>query len=464
MKNTYRALVVCLCLMLVAPGILSAQSSSEDMKARVEELEKLILELKAEMASMKKASTPAAEETAKTQEVETPAETTTATTGGRVLIASLGMPSIPASPEKPQGIVPGAPAPASPSIASLLGPTSVQGYVDSYYGHNFNNPSALGNTLYSFNRYANQFGLGLVQLQVDKAPSEESRTGYRVSLGFGQAMTGLSELDPGETQTGIGFAQYLMEGYFSYLAPVGKGLQVDVGKFVTPVGVELIPAKDNWQYSRGLIFSWLDPYFHFGMRAKYVVSDKVAVSGFLLNGWNNILDTNSGKTFAGQISLTPSSKFAITQTYMAGPEGAGNNNDWRQLSDTIVTISPTSKLSLIANAIYWRGDRMAGFTDPIWAAGGAGFIRYAISDSNAISGRYEYLNDHFGFATTTAQRVHGITGTFERKIANNIITRWEYRRDFSNTPFFTKGASDAVKAQTTATAGLMFTFDSREAK
>jgi hypothetical protein len=381
-----------------------------------------------------------------------------------VLIASMGaLPVAPAKPESPQGIAPGSPAPSTPSIASLLGPTSIQGYVDSYYGYNANNPSSLTNDLYSFNRFANQFGLGLVQLQVDKAPSEEARTGYRVSLGFGQAMTGLSELDPGETSTGIGFAQYLMEGYFSYLAPVGKGLQVDVGKFVTPVGLELIPAKDNWNYSRGLLFSWMDPYFHFGMRAKYAINDKVAVSGFLVNGWNNILDTNSGKTFAGQISLTPSSKFGITQTYMVGPEGALNNDDYRQLSDTIVTISPTSKLSFILNGIFSRGDRLAGIADPVWSAGGAGFVRYALSDSNAIAGRYEYLNDHYGFSTGTAQRIHGITGTYERKIANNIITRWEYRRDFSNEPFFLKGASNMVKAQSTATAGLMFTFDSREA-
>ena len=40
----------------------------------------------------------------------------------------------------------------------------------------------------------------------------------------------------GLLRAGLGFDQYLKEAYFSYLAPVGKGLQVDVGKFVTPHG------------------------------------------------------------------------------------------------------------------------------------------------------------------------------------------------------------------------------------
>jgi hypothetical protein len=48
-------------------------------------------------------------------------------------------------------------------------------------------------------------------------------------------------------------------------------------------------------------------------------------------------------------------------------------------------------------------------------------------------------------------------------VAHHILTRFEFRRDMSNQPVFTKG-STPVMAQNTATAGLVFTFDSREAK
>ena len=125
-----------------------------------------------------------------------------------------------------------------------------------------------------------------------------SRTGYHVALGFGQAMNTVNGSEPA---AGLGFDQYLKEAYFSYLAPVGKGLQIDVGKFVTPHGAEVIETKDNWNYSRGLLFSYAIPYYHFGMRAKYSFNDKYSLTGYFVNGWNNVVDNNTGKTY-GMVS------------------------------------------------------------------------------------------------------------------------------------------------------------------
>ena len=56
-----------------------------------------------------------------------------------------------------------------------------------------------------------------------------------------------------------------------------------------------------------------------------------------------------------------------------------------------------------------------------------------------------------------------MTGTLQRKVGSNLITRLEYRRDLSNQPVFLKGTTPVLN-QDTVTAGLMFTFDSREAK
>ena len=141
----------------------------------------------------------------------------------------------------------------------------MSGFVDTYYGQNFNNPASRTNTLRAFDLSTNQFGLNLVELVADRQPdANNSRTGYHIALGFGQAMNVVNSTDPG----GLGFGQYLKEAYFSYLAPVGKGLQVDAGKFVTPHGAEVIETKDNWNYSRGLLFSYAIPFYHFGVRAK----------------------------------------------------------------------------------------------------------------------------------------------------------------------------------------------------
>ena len=358
-----------------------------------------------------------------------------------------------------------APAPSSaPSIASLLGPTSVSGFVDVYYGQNFNNPTNQTNGLRFFDGPTNQFGLNLVELVVDKAPdAANSRTGYHVALGFGQAMNVVNSSEP---KAGLGFDQYLKEAYFSYLAPVGKGLQIDVGKFVTPHGAEVIETKDNWNYSRGLLFSYAIPYYHFGARAKYTFNDKYSLTGYFVNGWNNVVDNNTGKTYGMSFGWNPNKKFGVTENYMAGPEQTGLNSNRRQLTDTVITYSPTSKLSFIVNGDYGRGDRIQleeGFSKPVFWTGVAGYVKYAFNGTSAFSTRYEYYDDHDGFTTgnPTGLHFHEFTTTFERLVAHHIISRLEFRRDMSNENVFAKGVSP-VSSQNTLTAGLVFTFDSRE--
>ena len=348
----------------------------------------------------------------------------------------------------------------STTLAGLLGPTSLSGFVDMYYGYNANQPASRTNGFRSFDSYTNQFALNLMELVVDKQPvATNSRTGYHIALGYGQAINAVNGSEPG----GLSFDQYLKEAYFSYLAPAGKGLQVDFGKFVTPAGAEVIETKDNWNYSRGLLFSYAIPYFHFGMRAKYTFNDKYSLTGYVVNGWNNVVHNNTGKTYGMSFGWNPTKKVSITENYLAGPEQAANGN-WRQLWDTVITYSPTSKVSFTVNPDYGRGDRATGIAHPVYWSGVAGYVKYAFNPAYALAGRYEYYNDHDGFTTGTAQHFNGITGTFEHTLASHILTRLEFRRDTSNQPTFIKGNNTPVVAQNTAAAGLVFMFDSREAK
>jgi hypothetical protein len=443
MRRLSTALAICLLSFLLGSPLVQfaeAQDSDPALAEKIEALQKQLDALKAELAAKTSASPSSG----------------AAPVSPTVAVANLAESSVPAHP-------------TVPSIASILGPVTLSGFVDTYYGVNFNHPANRINGLRSFDGGANQFGLNMVELVLDKAPNaESSRTGYRVALGFGQAMNAVNASDPG----GLGFGQYLKEAYFSYLAPVGKGLQVDVGKFVTPNGAEVIETKDNWNYSRGILFSYAIPYYHFGLRAKYAFNDKVALTGFLVNGWNNVVDNNTGKTYGVSLGLTPNKKFAIYQNYMIGaetdPTGLNTNKNLRQLSDTVIGFYPTPKLSLLFNYDYGRGDRVlpdqqAGLlSKPVYWTGIAGYVKYALNDKYSVATRYEYYNDKDGFTTGTAQHFNGITGTLERTIASRIITRMEYRRDASNRPFFIRGASSTSDHQDTFTAGLIFTFDSKE--
>ncbi len=457
MKRAFRRrVVICAMSLGIISGSVSqvfaqadpAPQSSPDLAGRIDSLEKQLADLKSELAAQKAA--PAAPAPA-------PAEAAVAA----------------ATP---------AAAPAPTGLAGLLGPTTLSGFVDVYYGYNSNQPAGRTTALRNFDINSGQFGLNMIELIADKPPdATASRVGYHVSLGFGQAMNlvnGTEVASPNLPGTPVGkppstitnFDQYLKEGYLSYLAPVGKGLQIDAGKFVTNAGAEVIETKDNWNYSRGLLFSWAIPYFHFGVRAKYTFNSKASLSAFLLNGWNNTVDNNSGKTTGFTLALNPTKKLGLIENYYVGPEQANDNSDFRHLTDTVVTYNPTAKLSLMANYDYSH-DRVVGSNPglptvaaPVWWSGFAGYIKYAPNAKWAVATRGEWFKDHNGSSTGTAQNLGEFTLTLERMLASKIITRLEFRRDMSDQDVFPYRTGLLKDAQNTVTLGMVYAFSSADAK
>jgi hypothetical protein len=258
-----------------------------------------------------------------------------------------------------------------------------------------------------------------------------------------------------------------MQAYASYVAPVGTGLALEFGKFYTPVGAEVIETKDNFNYSRGWLFAF-GPYYHVGLRAKYAVNDKVALTGFLLNGWDNLFENNvkSGKTGGFQIALTPTKRFALTQTYLAGPEAplanvpdVSTRDNWRHIADTVATVFVNDKFTLLGNFVYGSDGDNAGNRGK--CTGFAGYFKYAFNKNFAFSPRFEVFNDRDGLRTGVAQTVKDITLTQEVKLLDNFVTRFEFRRDFSNQKFFTNDEGLARSNQNTFIIGLSYFFTSR---
>jgi hypothetical protein len=83
--------------------------------------------------------------------------------------------------------------------------------------------------------------------------------------------------------------------------------------------------------------------------------------------------------------------------------------------------------------------------------------RGQITANAALVGRYEYFYDQ-GAATGTHQTLNEFTGTYEYKWPVGLLLRAEFRRDWSDHTVFPKGTLESVKAQSTATIGLIAFF------
>jgi hypothetical protein len=327
-----------------------------------------------------------------------------------------------------------APSPEPPKI-------DVTGFVDVYYGYNFNQVDPI---LRTFDVQHNTFSLSLAEVAFAKGVSADSRVGFRVDLDFGKTADLVAAFEP--ESDGKEIYKHIQQGYVSLLT--GK-VTWDLGKFVTPIGAEVIESQDNWNYTRSILFGYAIPFYHTGLRASIAASDKLTVSGYLVNGWNNTSETNGDKTGALGLTWKPSSKATWIGNYMFGKETPGSD-DTRHLFDTTLTFLPSEKISLMANYDYGKEG------DVSWW-GIAAYAKYA-SGSWALVGRYEYLDDTDGGFMTFGTKAQSITVTSDHLIAGALKARLEYRTDFADDAIFPKDDESSEKSQTTLTVGLVYSF------
>jgi hypothetical protein len=340
-------------------------------------------------------------------------------------------------------------AAADPGYVTFFKSTELGGLVDGYYGwHSTKSPALFR----AFDTAHNAITVSMAEVWWAKAPTAESRAGFKIKLTFGPASRAINFNEPNTDLANV------QEGFASYLVPVGKGLLLDVGKFVTSAGAEVIEAKDNWNYSRSLLFQNAIPYYHTGLRATYTVNDRVTVMGGLVNGWNNVAENNTGKTLMASITVKPAAPLSIAENYIGGPEKPGTNGNWRHLSDTVISYAVNPKVSVLGNVDY--GQEAFGAVTNHWL-GVAGYVKYQVTPTVAVVPRFEYFDDPQGNQTLIAQTLKSATFTVELRPADNLVWRVEYRGDFSDHDAFTTDSGASAKTQQSLIVGLLYSFSTK---
>jgi hypothetical protein len=335
----------------------------------------------------------------------------------------------------------------------------ISGFIDGYYSYNANRPSNSANgqvnDLYNFNDKTDQFNLSAAKLTLNHDPDP---VGAHIDFLYGRTNTLINNA---ASNGGSGQLDYIEQAFLSLKPAKAKGLELDFGKFVSSAGAEVIESKDNWNYSRSLLFAYAVPYFHFGLRSSLPVSKTETIGVQVVNGWNNVTKSNGGAT-VGLTSAYVKPKYTWNVNYYTGPENANTQNGYRNLIDTTLLLTPTPKFNAYINYDYGqnRDAVVAGVGDNLlkrWQ-GVAFAAREQVTAKSALAGRFEYFKDYQGFQTGTVQQVDEFTGTYEYKWPEGLLARFEYRRDWSDVAFFHKGNTGFVDAQSTLTAGFVAFF------
>ncbi|HXU68768.1 MAG TPA: outer membrane beta-barrel protein [Polyangia bacterium] len=351
---------------------------------------------------------------------------------------------------------------------------TLNAYASASYTWNFNDPQSNLNQLRAFDYDSNSIRIDAAELVVQKAVAQKGEFGFRVDVAFGAvakvaAARGLFR-DP---TTNASLDIDLQQAFASYIVPLGHGLRVDVGKFVTPVGAEFIDGYDGYNdnFSRSFLFTLAIPFTHTGLKLTYPFNDKFAATVMVVNGWDNVLDNNAAKSFGVALAITPLAPLTIYLNYIGGPERDNDNTDFRHLVDAGVVYKPTPRWSFTVNA-DWGMDMnaivpvssvptadtgvAAGGASPAasnaqWA-GVAGDIRCQATRRFALIVRGEAFWDVDGFRTGTAQRLLEATLTPEVRITDGLLVRADARIDNSNQAVFQR--SDGLLRHYQPTLGI----------
>ncbi len=366
--------------------------------------------------------------------------------GGAVVVQAQTPDNPPDGQTPPAAPAAAAPAPAPPPPGSLhQWGTDFSLMFDGYVDKAFNSPSSGFNGLRNFDVRANTVHVNMGMITIDHAPAP---VGFHLDVGFGETFDIIhsGNRDPQAWK-------YFKQAYLSIKPKSWHGVEIDAGEFVTSAGAEVIETNQNYNYSRSLLFAWAIPYIHTGIRVQYPIGAHFTGSFQVVNGWNNVEPINSGKTY-GFTGAYAWKKVTWNNTYYVGPEHAHTTVGWRNLYDTNVVVNQTDKLSWYLNFDYGR-DKNIGPGASQWT-GLAGAARYAIGKKAAVAGRLEFFNDMDGFSTGTAQTVKEFTLTGEYRLTDWLMTRAEFRRDWSDQPFFEKkNQPNGATSQPTILLGLV---------
>ncbi len=395
-------------------------------------------------------------------------------TGGRPLHADETAPA--AEAEKTEA-APEKPSPWSPVEAvGLAAPLKtwgleIHGLLGGNYTYNFNEPSNRKNGLLLMNRKHDHIDLDIANIRIQRVVDGE--IGFVTDLDFGKTaevvgrstrwcktpsfISGKGSCH--ESRNSFEATQF----YLTYKFPIGSGLSMKLGKFVTLHGEEVIKTWDNINYniSNSILFGFAIPFTHTGALFNYAFTDWLSLDAGLITGWDQFsYKVNNGVIFTGGLTLTPHPTLTIYAAGTVGPEqerlffdpvtgkftdAKGRGDSTRGLFTLLTTYKPTDLWTFIldfnhadeSNVLGPFKPSGRGTKDARWD-GLAGYVIYHFTDMLSGTLRAEFFDDVDGVRTGVKQTVWEITPTlaFQPSLFPGLTVRVEFRHDESDKRFF----------------------------
>jgi hypothetical protein len=307
------------------------------------------------------------------------------------------------------------------------------GFVDSYYAYDFGRPRELDRAFTTQPARHNEFNINLAHVE---AVVSGGRLRGRLALQAGTSVQSNYAAEPTKgTVSGPEVARFIQEAYAGY--QVIPSLWIDAGVFFSNMGMESWISSQNSTYTRSLVADY-SPYYSSGVRATWQATPLLSVRVDVINGWQNISETNSEKAVGLRLDYSPGPGTTVSYYNYAGNETEGR---LRLFNGVGVTASLTDRLGVLVQADVGTQEAPPGASGWSTWYGGVVAGRYRLTPAAALSARIERFadEDQVLIATGTGTQgfqVNGGSIGFDVTPRPRLMWRTELRGYESRDPLF----------------------------
>ncbi len=345
----------------------------------------------------------------------------------------------------------------SPRVAGL----TFSGFAEASYQYS-THPAGQAIAGHLYDRFQDQFSLDAFDVVADRAyDPHRFDAGVRAEVLLGQ--------DAAVVQSrglALGPQGDLTQLYVTLNIPTpnGNGLQLQVGKLATLLGLEVIEDVSNPVWSGGNQFTFLEDFTSTGAQISYRFGPHADAQFRVTNGWDAVEARNNGKTVLGRLGLYPDTTSSISLFGYTGPEEVGITSALRSGAEVLGWKKLTPAWNGWLQVDYGREMANPALPDSSqdaqwWAAGA--WIAHDFTPTVGIAARGDLMADLdgartsgvLGFPPNAGQRVYSAAVTLNVRSWPGALVRPELRYDRS-----TIAAFGGYHGQLTAGLGIAYLF------
>ena len=199
--------------------------------------------------------------------------------------------------------------------------------LDGYFNYNFANPIDNTQTISAVTGRHKEFSLALATIGVE---SNYKNIIGRLWLQTGSMLHVVQELDGSVARgrnTGTGNLKFIREAAAGYHFNKAYGLNVELGIFMSFIGLESYVMQENWNYQRSMACDFTPFYFQ-GARVQFYPTKKLKTELWLMNGWQTYNSFSKRPALGNSTYFRPSENLQLVANFYYG-------NDSRPGTDSL---------------------------------------------------------------------------------------------------------------------------------